>query len=376
MISDMRSDEKPIEEDYQDLYEHAPCGYVSTLLDGTFVKVNQTFLAWLGYQSDELLVGKRFQDLLPIAGKIYHETHYLPLLQMQGFVNEIAFELVTHGGQRLPILLNSVQRRDATGVPLLNRTTIFRSTDRRQYERELQLARKRAEQALKQRDQFLSLASHELKTPLTSILGHIELLQRRLTVDHIVSPRDQRALRIIVDQTKRLSQMILSLFDISRIETGQLSIERRPMDVCALVWRVVDEMQITLEQRRIEMQPVESPAIILGDALRLEQVFQNLIQNALKYSASDTPIRVTFALDDTSVRIAVHDRGIGIPPASMPRLFERFYRATNAEDGSASGLGIGLYVVKEIVELHAGEVLVASTEEQGSIFTVQLPLVR
>ena len=364
------------EEDYEDLYEHAPCGYISTLPDGRFVKANQTFLSWIGYQGDALLAGKRFQDLLPVAGKIFHETHFLPLLRMQGFVNEIAFELICHDGQRLPILLNSVLRRDMSGVPVLYRTTIFRSTDRRQYERELQLARKRAEQALRLRDQFLSLAAHELKTPMTSILGHIQLIQRRLTKQQTVTPRDLHAVQVIADQAKRLNQMVLSLFDISRIETGQLSIERSPMDVVALVRRVVDEMQMTLEQPVIEFEPPETPVIILADELRLEQVFQNLIQNALKYSGPGTSIRVTLMLADTSVRIAVHDRGIGIPSASLPQLFERFYRATNVDGGNISGMGIGLYVVKEIVELHGGEVHVASTEGQGSTFTVHLPLAR
>ncbi len=140
---------QPLEDDYEDLYEHAPCGYISTLPDGTFVKVNQTFLRWLGYDSHASLEQTRFQDILTVAGKIYHETHYLPLLQMQGYVNEIAFDVICRDGQRLPILINSVQRRDASGTVSIHRTTIFRSTNRRQYEQELQIARKKAEQALK-----------------------------------------------------------------------------------------------------------------------------------------------------------------------------------------------------------------------------------
>src|ERR1051325_7494166 len=140
-------DEKLLEENLEDLYEHAPCGYVSTLPDGTFAKVNQTFLTWIGYQREELLAGKRFQDLLTVAGKIYYETHYTPLLRMQGFVNEIAFDLVCRDGQRLVVLLNSIQKRDVSGTPQLNRTTIFNASDRREYERELLLARTKAEQA-------------------------------------------------------------------------------------------------------------------------------------------------------------------------------------------------------------------------------------
>jgi signal transduction histidine kinase len=114
--------------------------------------------------------------------------------------------------------------------------------------------------------------------------------------------------------------------------------------------------------------------IVQGDELRLEQVFQNLIQNALKYSAHDAPVRVTVRQHGATVDVAVRDRGIGIPEASLPHLFDRFYRATNVQDAAVTGMGIGLYVVKEIVELHGGQVGVESVEGQGSTFTVSLPL--
>lgn len=363
-----------LEETLDDLYEHAPCGYVSTFPDGAFAKVNQTFLDWIGYRRDELLAGERFQDLLTVPSKIFHETHFAPLLQMQGFVNEIALDLIRRDGQQLPVLVNSVQKRDASGRPVLNRTTIFNASDRRKYEEELRLARKRAEDALYLRDQFLALASHELKTPLAAVLGHIELLLRRVDRENSLNARDRRSLQIISEQTKRLDKMVHSLLDISRIEAGQLSIERSDVDVCALVRRVVDEAQLMRGERIIELQSAMRSAVVQGDELRLEQVFQNLVQNAAKYSPPASPIAVTIRQHDESVWIVVQDRGIGIPQAALPHLFDRFYRAPNAQEGSAGGMGIGLYVVKQIVELHGGRVTVESTEGTGSAFTVVLPL--
>ena len=331
--AERRADELLLEETFEDLYEHAPCGYVSTLPDGAFAKVNRTFLDWTGYQREELLAGRRFQDLLPVAGKIFHETHYTPLLRMQGFANEIAFDLVCRDGRHLPILINSVQKRDASGTPLLNRITIFNASDRREYDRELRLARKKAEQALQLRDQFLSLASHELRTPLTSILGNLQLLQRRVNQENTLSARDQRTLRTIADQANRLNKMVLSLLDISRIETGQLAIEREPVDVCALVRRVVDEAQPTFGDAAIDVQCVRKPAIIQGDELRLEQVFQNLVQNALKYSATTPSISVTVRQDGDRVCVDVRDTGIGISQSALPHLFDRFYRAHTPRGG-------------------------------------------
>ena len=134
-----------LEESVADLYEHAPCGYLSTLPDGTVIRANATFLAMTGYRADELVAVRRFQDLLTAGGRIYHETHYAPLLRMQGTVREIAVDIVCADGRRLPALVNSVLKRDAAGEPLLVRTTVFDATDRREYERELLRARTRAE---------------------------------------------------------------------------------------------------------------------------------------------------------------------------------------------------------------------------------------
>ncbi|HEX6290819.1 MAG TPA: PAS domain-containing sensor histidine kinase [Herpetosiphonaceae bacterium] len=368
------SDERFLQESLEDLYEHAPCGYISALPDGTFAKVNQTFLDWTGYPREELLAGKRLQDLLTVGGKIFYETHYAPLLDMQGSVSEIAFEVVCRDGHRLPVLVSTIQKRDSAGRPILNRTTIFNASERRQYERELQLARKKAEEALDLRNHFLSLASHELKTPLTSILGYIQVLQRRVRKENTLSAREQRTIQIIADQATRLNKMIASLLDISRIETGQLSIERMPLDVCALIRRLVDDVRATITERQIEALCPGSALMIQGDELRLEQVFQNLIQNALKYSPQHQPIVVAVRHDQTHVFVDVQDRGIGIPQAELPQLFERFYRAGNVNQKSISGLGIGLYVVKEIVELHDGTVTVESAEGHGSTFTVALPI--
>lgn len=366
--------EELLEENLEDLYEHAPCGYISTLPDGTFAKVNQTFLDWIGYRREDLLGNKRFQELLTVGGKIFYETHFAPLLRMQGLVKEIAFDLVCRNGQQLPVLINSTEKRDAVGTPLFTRTTIFNATDRREYERELQLARKKAEQALQLRDQFLSLASHELRTPLTSILGNMQLLQRRVLREQTLSERDQHTIQVIVEQTNRLNQMVLVLLDISRIETGQLAIERQTVDVCALVSRIVAEVQLTLYDREIRIDCSLKAAHIQGDELRLEQALQNLIQNALKYSGKGDPVVVTVSQREGHVAVAVRDQGIGIPQSALPQLFERFYRAGNVAQRHISGLGIGLYVVQQIVELHGGTVTVESVEGKGSTFTVYLPL--
>lgn len=134
-----------VEDSAEDLYDNAPCGYLSCLVDGTIVKVNQTFLTWTGYSREALVQARRFQELLSVGGQIYYETHFGPLLRMQGEAREIAVEVVRADGTRLPALVNSVVTTDADGTPAYIRTAVFDATDRRAYERELLDARRRAE---------------------------------------------------------------------------------------------------------------------------------------------------------------------------------------------------------------------------------------
>jgi serine/threonine-protein kinase RsbW len=148
----------PLEESALDLYEHAPCGYLSTDPDWLILRVNQTFLDWTGYTREELVGVKRFPDLLTVGGRIYHETHCGPLLRMQDAVREIAGDVVCADGRRLPTLFNSVLKRDAGGEPLLVRTTIFDASDRRRYERELLAARDRERAAREQTERLQRLS--------------------------------------------------------------------------------------------------------------------------------------------------------------------------------------------------------------------------
>lgn len=136
-----------LDDDAESLYERAPCGYVSATPDGKVIKVNETFLTWTGYRRDDLVGRRSFVDLLSAGGRIYHETHYRPLLEMQGKVREIALEIVRADGGRLAVLVNSVLERDERGNPVVIRTAVFDATERRKYERELLSAKQRAEEA-------------------------------------------------------------------------------------------------------------------------------------------------------------------------------------------------------------------------------------
>ncbi len=152
--------------------------------------------------------------------------------------------------------------------------------------------------------------------------------------------------------------------------------DRRPLDLRGLVLNLVDESQSSLTKHTIQYSGVDEPLLILGDGMRVEQVVQNLIQNAVKYSLKGGVIDVCLEREDGNAVLSVTDSGIGVPASALPNLFGRFYRAENAEKMHVGGMGIGLYVVKEIVTLHGGTVEVKSEEGKGSTFTVRLPLMQ
>lgn len=231
-----------------------------------------------------------------------------------------------------------------------------------------------AQEAIQVRDQFLSIAAHELKTPLTALSGQVQLVQRRLDRGEQTPQRLARSIDIIARQADRLDAMVRTLLDVGRIERGQFVLERQRVDLVGLVDRVVDEIQPDLEHHTLDYAPDLGPLFVYGDPLRLEQVVQNLLSNAVKYSPSGGAITLRVERQGAMACITVADQGVGVPAAALPHLFQRFYRAENVAAHHISGMGIGLYVMREIVHRHGGTVGVASTEGAGSEFTVRLPV--
>lgn len=243
----------------------------------------------------------------------------------------------------------------------------------RSYE-EVRQARAAAEAAVEQRDRFISTAAHELKTPLAVLLGNAQLLLRRAEQDYALDPVNRRNLRIILAQAQRLHRLIATLLDVSRLESGRLVSARLPVDLCRVASQLAEELTPTLIRHVISLDLPDEPVLVAGDELRLEQMVQNLLHNAIKYSPRGGEIRVTVQRSENEALLSVSDQGIGIPEAELPRLFQRYFRASNAEARQIGGMGFGLFIVREIVESHGGTVEVQSVEGRGSTFTVHLPL--
>ena len=235
----------------------------------------------------------------------------------------------------------------------------------------------RAEQeAVRERESLISIASHELKNPLAAMLVYAHVLHRRMARAPGTSSRDQEAIGAVVEQGERLNAMLGELLDISRLDRDQFTITCVSLDFAELVERVVADMQPTFEEHTVEVTIRERPLLVSGDRGRLAQVVNNLLTNAVKYSRAGTRIEVQVETLGEQACLQVQDEGIGIPESAMPQLFHRFYRAPNGAAQSINGLGIGLYVVKEIVDRHGGSISVDSREGEGSTFTVCLPVLQ
>jgi signal transduction histidine kinase len=250
---------------------------------------------------------------------------------------------------------------------------IYDVTERRRGEDERQ-ERLRAEEAVRARDLFISVASHELWTPITTLAGYADLLQRHNRGEAATNPRLERGLQVMAEQSERLNRLITYLMDLSRIQSGRLVLRQEPVDLGVLVARVVAALQPVLEQHTLDLRMGEGPHLILGDEMRLEQVVQNLVNNAIKYSPAGGPVILDVRRQDDQLCLTITDEGIGIPEQSLPQLFDPFYRADNVGEHEIEGSGLGLAVVREVVDRHDGSIHVRSTEGRGSVFTVCFPL--
>lgn len=250
--------------------------------------------------------------------------------------------------------------------------------ERQALERQTQLEaeqglRRTAQEALSQRDQLFAIASHELKNPIAALLAAEQTLQRFLKRETLQNPRVPSLMQAQITQTRRLVELIDGMLDSSLIVNGAFLLVQSPLDFVQLVRQVVDEVQDTLNGQTLTVDLPDEPIWVSGDAVRLAQVGGNLLQNAIRYSSAGTTIRVRVEADASTVRLTVSDQGIGMPADALPHIFNLLYRAPNVQERSVKGMGVGLYVTQQIVQLHQGTIAVESEEGKGSEFHVTLP---
>jgi PAS domain S-box-containing protein len=339
---------------YRHLFDSNLIGVFLSDFAGTFLDANQAFLDLLGYTHEELLGGAIQRDSITPPEFQHLSQQAINALQATGASGTYEKEYLHKSGKRIPVLVAVTRIEDSD-------TCIGFVMDNSQ----------RKEQE-KLKDQFISMASHELKTPVTSLKGFLSLLQR-----HVIPATDETAQHYfarINAQVNRLIKLINDLLDLSKMQSGQLAYREERFALDALVQEIVESVQETTQTHRLLLDG-STGAEIYGDRDRIGQVVINLLNNAIKYSPHAETVLVRLASDQHQIEVSVQDFGIGIAKEHQSRVFERFYQVNDHTSQTYSGLGIGLYISCEIVKRHGGQLWVESTLSEGSTFHVTLPLV-
>jgi PAS domain S-box-containing protein len=355
-----------------ELYEHAPCGYVSTQPNGIIVKVNQTFLSWLGLEREQLVGKKRFRELLTVPGQIFFENHFHPILLLQSRVNEVALDLKIPGGQPLPTLITGMLKRDESGTPRVIRLTVFNATERRAYEQALLNKTKELNLLNARKNELLGMAAHDLRTPLGAISTYSNLLASEL--GQTLSPIHREFLDTILDMSAFMTDLITDILDVASIESGSLRLDLKSRTIEPILRRAIAINAVLARKKgiTIESDVGAGATYCVIDQRKVDQVLNNLLGNAIKYSHSGTKIYVALRIDPDQVTIAIRDQGQGIPADELDKIFTPFKTGSVRGTAGEQSTGLGLAIVRSIVMGHGGTIGVTSEVGVGSTFSFTL----
>lgn len=373
-----------------ELFDNAACALAMTSEDGTILQANARFSEWLGFSVAQLC-GRRFQDLLTMGGRIFHQTHLAPMLRMHGSITEVKLDMLHRDGHKVTVLLNGHKREQADAV--VYDLALFGTTDRDKYERELLNARNLAEALLQEKtatevalhhaqaelseayaivqrralfaEQMVAIVSHDLKNPLTAIRMASDFLTRAER-----TPKERQLLGHIAQSSERAKRMIADLLDFTQARVGEgITIKPAPLALHEVIHRAVDELRVAFPKATLDHQ-AQGVGDACLDADRVQQIIGNLVANSVAYGDLQRPITITSRLGDGACEVAVHNYGAVIPEALQAVLFEPMTRGTD-QGSDVRSVGLGLYIVRELARVHGGDVAVHSCANAGTTFTVR-----
>ena len=352
---------------------------VSKTLEGIITSWNPAAERMFGWSAAEA-VGRSITLIVP-PDRLDEEMAVLASLRRGESIDHYETLRMRKDGVIIPISLTVSPIRDLSGK-IIGASKIARDiSERKRVEDERlralaqeQAARAEAERANRVKDEFLATLSHELRTPLTSIMGWVRMLRQRSLDDGAT----ERALEIVDRNTQALTRLVEDILDISSITMGRFRLESVPVDLAAVVRAAVDSIRHAATAKNIQLELIVSPMThaVTGDAGRLQQVVWNLLANAVKFTPDEGHIEVTVAPVGSYAEVRVRDNGQGIAPEFAPRLFDRFSQHDASTTRKHGGLGMGLAIVRHLVELHGGTVRAESLGPgHGATFIVRLPQV-
>lgn len=476
--------------DIEELYEYAPCGYFSFLPDGTIIKINNTLLAWLGHNREEVVGRKNIINLISRGNGIHYEMFFRPMINMTGNVKELNYDLIKSNGEILPALINATAIKDENDHLLAINVSVYDISDRKKYEQELLFAKKYADaekerfeslthlipeivftadsagkidyvnkrffeyfdlppgefdgsfiiskinkpdkiralktwlhniasgtkielqlclcpefnkcewhmvraipysnaegiitkwfgtcsninahvEALQRKDEFINIASHELKTPVTSIKAYLQLLEMG-----DLSKQHRSLVEKASSNVKNLQFLISNLLDVTIINSGELKLNYSQFSLTNLVRECVEQINISVRSHNLIIEnPGDNLFIVFADSERMREVVVNLLNNAIKYSpgSNSVVIKLSVTGNGNDVMLEVQDFGLGIEEDKLNLIFTKYYRVNGKSTHEIKGLGLGLYIIQNIMIKHGSKIYVKSKLNEGSVFYFSLP---
>lgn len=332
-------------------------GIVSSDIEGeVIVEANDAWLHMTGYTREQ------------VRSRTLNRVKITPPDQAPLFQRAIQ-EIITHG-QHLPLETELVCQ-DGSHLPVVVGGVLFQEQPPQLVA--FMLDNSASKELEQRKDTFLSMASHELKTPLAALKLQTNLLHRQLVRQGLQA--SSPAFSRMETQLDKVTRLVEDLLDVSKIQAGSLAYRQEPVDLDTLLLETVETVQQSSLSHTIVVRGVVQTSL-LGDRDRLGQVFTNLLSNAIKYSPDAQTVEMELATSAEAITIRISDHGLGIPREHLDRIFDRFYRVPNVNQRAIPGLGMGLYIVAEIVKHHGGTITVESALGKGSTFTVTLPQTR
>ncbi len=367
----LRSAEKVLRRSQERLHrmvETAQIGICFIRSDGELLEANAALLRMLGYSTEEQAQRVNAIALSPLKFADM-DGQMVADLEQCGNVESVEKELIRKDGSHFPVLISGTRLQGEADEYVL---FVVDLSDRKQIEAALQQRTDDLTRANHVKDEFLAVLSHELRSPLNPILGWCRLLQtRRLDEGRVVE-----ALATIERNAKLQTQLIDDLLDVSRILRGKLSLAVMPVDLSYVIQSAIETVRLAAEAKAIALKAVLQPNVtVMGDPARLQQVVWNLLSNAVKFTPNGNRVEVRLSQIDANAQIQISDTGRGINAEFLPHVFDYFQQQDSATTRKFGGLGLGLAIVRQLVESHGGTVQVESGGEgQGATFTVYLPI--
>ena len=352
------------------LLDTAPCGFVAFADDGTMLAVNATLAEMLGYTRVELQ-GWHLQKILPPGARIFYNTHVFPILKMHGAADEIYIALRTRDGHDVPMLMNGI-RRDRNGAPVTD-CVFVRMLQRHQYEDQLLQARRLAEQANDAKAKFLSMMSHDVRTPLTAIYGHAELLSSGFYGALTDTQRDSA--EAIKEASRDVGRLVDDILSFAQLDSGRVEVRAKAVTVPAAIARAEALIRLRMSQAELAFDSTcDDSAVAHADPDRLQQILINLLTNATKFTPPGGRISVSCERTPDRVLVRVRDTGIGIARDQLERIFDPFVQlGPLPRDVVNRGVGLGLAISRDLARAMGGELTAESAPGEGATFTLELP---